>query len=343
MTTVFDARFSYEAGYKLKGDKTFHPVTLNGIQPIVIDEIDGAEAPVAYRISSKDLWKDSYDVRLRKNALWWPVYGDHGPMRAEHFMALAKTDWERANAVLDPLGRTYRCFADTFDDHFKGKIVKDLETEIELQARQVREDAARLVFIDGMLHVDAGQPTWFAVFNKGARRTFDLVIGPSSLDRQDRLGCHMPCLDRGARLTSARFGRAFGLDELGRASSFLAADAIHHVSTVVAMGIHVAGPAAEICAMAWAHHVWEAAYRSPELRRLIPALERAKDRRPPPSELPFRSLLEVVEAMDGTDAAQALPPIFAEAHLLHARLASADNAGLANDDEDALASLGACA
>ncbi|MDB6166639.1 MAG: hypothetical protein JWQ83_1779 [Lacunisphaera sp.] len=321
MTNLVMARFNYRAEYKERGGRTFYPVLLSDIQPIEIADLSGAEAPAAYHIVSGVPFQDAFEVRLHRGQLWWPLRGNHGGLRSLEFSDLAKNDWARASAVLDPLGRTYAHFGQTFDEAFPDGVKTFDPGDRDLQARQVREDAARLAFLDGVVHVQAGEPVWYAVLNRETRWGFELVIGPTSLDRKDREGCHMDCADRGTRLTSARLGRAFGLNELEEGLRWLAPDAVHTVSDVISMGIHDPSPAAEICAVAWAQYLWEVAWRFPDLRRLIPAVANAKNNRPPPADLPYLDMLETFVTSEGTEAVRGLPPTFAKAHLLLERLA----------------------
>jgi hypothetical protein len=331
MTPPIMARFNYRAEFKLRKGMKFKPVFLDDFQAIEITHISSANAPVAYHVFSGDPLHKPFAVRLHGGQLWWPLRGDHGALQAQRFVECAKNDWARASAVLDPTGRTYAHFGTTFKERFPDGVAAFEVGDREKQVQQVQQDAARLAFLDGVVHVQAGDPVWYAVFNRATRWGFDMVIGPSSLDRKDRQGCQMDCADRGVRLTSARHGRAFGLNELQAGLRRLAPDTAHMVSKVVPTGLHEAGPADEVCAIAWAQHLWEVAWRYPHLRQLMPALADAKSDRPPPSCLPYLEMLETFVASEGTEAEQGLPPSFAEAHLLLERIARSKHV---HDDED---------
>jgi hypothetical protein len=51
--------------------------------------------------------------------------------------------------------------------------------------------------------------------------------------------------------------------------------------------------------------MWQVAWLYPDLRRLIPALADAKSNCPPPSDLPYREMLETFAASEGTEAGRA--------------------------------------
>ncbi len=325
MSNIIEARFFYSGEFQNPHGRKWYPVFLADSEFIQIDEVDLAKAPVAYRITTGHPSAPYFDVRLHAGALWWPLYDDSGPLTTGTFFALAKNDWESAAAVLDPLGRTYDGVRQTFEQYFDGRGVKDFRCDREIQALQVRSDAARLMSFGGALYVDAGEPVWFAIFNNETRGSFDLVAGPSSLDRRDRNGCRMPCADRGTRITAARLGRAYGLDELEQLLPRLDASEVRREAQIHSTGIFQAGSAAVMCATAWAHYLWEVAWRYPDLRKLISAVAQAKSNRPPPANLPYREMLQqfVEEAVN--IESWRLPGSLSEAELILARLASVEN------------------
>ena len=334
MTTIM-IRFGYDARYMPRRGRMFITEYLNAVEPVEISDIAAADAPVAYRVWPQTFLDDPYEIRLHEGALWWPLYGDHGPLTLENLSTWARTDPDRARAVLDPLGRTYRKCGESYDDRFADQPLRAYESDFKAQLRQLHHDAARVASIDGIIHVDAGAPVWFAVHQRAARASYDLVVGPSSLDRQNDLGIWMPCPDRGTRLLSARLGRAYGLGEQHELLAHIAAESTSAGTTIEDLGLHTAGPAAQVCATAWAQHLWDLAGRCPELREAMPALARATRFSPPPADLPAGELLELMLSIDGIGAMKTFDTTVFEANLILGRLSNAEHVAT-NDFDDAV-------
>lgn len=290
---LINSRFSYKVQFIKKGRKIESYAFLNGSHPGVITEVDLVDAPAAYKIT----WHDGgacVDVRAHAGSLWWPVKGKSGPLKAVEFLAMAAVDWDRTNAILDPLGRTYAFAGPTHDEYFRDlpfRTDKGYESGFDSQLNQARRDVARVLFVDDTVFVEAGDPVWYAVANDRKRDSFDLVIGHSALDRRNNHISFMPGPDLGIRLTSARLGRAIGLNELASGLEDLAAGEIQYRSTVEATGVHTAGPTEDLCARALTQYLWEIAWMYPDLRKAVPDLAKASNRSPPPASLSHLNIL----------------------------------------------------
>jgi hypothetical protein len=278
---VFDYRFTYRADYvRWRGTKN-RPVYLTDVQPVELIEVDPGDAPVVYRIVvPHESHREVHEVRRIGGSLWWPVLNYGNPLEKSEFFSLAANDWERTSRVLDPMHRTYYLGAETLDDFLGRRRVSKgrFRSDREQQAAQAQRDASRIIFCEDRVFVEAGDPIWYAVFDRRARR-FDLVIGHSELDRShvDRphgAGFFTPGPDRHARIDCGRSSLAFGLAEMPLALRTLAdlSCEFRFGSEIVALSDHVPGPAAELCVRASAQHLREIAWMRPNLRNAMPEL-----------------------------------------------------------------------
>lgn len=297
---VVNYRFSYRAEYVPVRKRRLRYAFLNGIESVAVRDVDASEAPVAYRISQHSRRNGSFAVLTHGDTLWWPLFGGDGRVSASEFLSHAKQDWDKACAILDPLGRTYQFFGDTHEQTFEGQPLRFYDSNFDKQLLSAQHDASRLLIIGEEMYVAGGDPVWYAVANEGGRRGFDLELGHSDLDRRDRDEFWMPGPDRGARMTSARLGRAFGLDEVAHGINWLAADAVRYRSEITATGSHISGRAADLCVRAFAHHLWENAWMRPDLRSILPAISKATHKAPPPCLLPHDEMLERLASLDPT-------------------------------------------
>lgn len=279
---LLDYRYTYRAEYVRWGGWKTRPVYLTGTQPVEIVEVDPAEAPVAYSISSGEPnYNEGYEVRSFNGSLWWPVSDYGNPLEKSAFLSLVTTDWERASRVLDPMHRTYYLNAETFDEFLARTKVRDgtFASDRELQAKQAEWDASRVIFCGERVFVEAGDPVWYAVLDDSTRH-FDLSISHSDLDRAHADRKHGARFfttgpDRSVRIECGRLSRAFGLGEMPLALQTIAdlKCELGLSSKIVALSNHVPGPVAELCVRASAQHLRDISRWRPDLRNAMPELQ----------------------------------------------------------------------
>lgn len=271
-----DYHFTYRVSYLPRRRRNRWRIYVSDTQPVEIAEVIPADAPVVYRISTTlpGLLR-TCEVRSFEGALLWPVYDNDKPLTPAAFMSMAKTNWIRASALLDPMRRTFsyrdapslQQFEET---HFPR------ETDVshrELQAKQAERDAAAIIFCANRVFVSAGDPIWYAVWDNSYK--FDLVVGHSCLDRVYKDEPHgngfLTCgPDRDQRIACGRESLAFGLGEFSWAMETI--DELGHFSKVcskiVALSDYVPGTAAEFCVKATAQTL---RYReAPDFRAVMP-------------------------------------------------------------------------
>jgi hypothetical protein len=338
---VVRSRFTYRMDYICKGGTKPRCSYLNDECPVAIREIDPAAAPVAYEITSLGPGGRDEVHRIRSfgGSLWWPVADNSGPLKASDFLALTRNDWDAASAILDPLRRTYDLRRPSTDEFFNNTSISKKgcsSTRVE-RSNGAERDASRMIFCEGRVLVEAGDPVWYAVSDDETRDGFGLFIGHSALDRRNGAGYSTPGPDRGVRLTSARLARAFGLSEIEARLCSLRARRIRYKSEITATQNRATGPAAELCARAWAHYLWEIAWRYPDLRKAMPAVADAAHPNPPPEALPHRQMLEQLVSIQDSNLEKRLSFLITDAHQILERLRALE--GLAEEDDAALARL----
>ncbi|MDN4987098.1 hypothetical protein QY049_28445 [Bradyrhizobium sp. WYCCWR 13022] len=233
------------------------------MQPVEIVELSPAEAPVVYRIRTTlpGLLR-TCEVRSFGGALWWPVYDNDKPLTPAAFVSMAKANWKRASALLDPMRRTYSVSnAPSLQKFLEEHVPKETDdSHRERQAKQAERDAAAIIFCANRVFVSAGDPIWYAVWDDSYK--FDLVVGHSCLDRVYKDQPHgngfLTCgPDRDQRIACGRESLAFGLGEFSLAME--AIDELGHFSKVcskiVALSDHVPGNAAKFCVRAAAQNL----------------------------------------------------------------------------------------
>jgi hypothetical protein len=260
------------------------------------------------------------------------------PLKADDFLALTKKDWDAASAILDPSRRTYDVLRYSYEDFLKDKVIskKGFKSTWNEQSSSAERDASRMIFCGGHVLVEAGDPIWYAVPDHETRDNFDLFIGHSALDRRNGKGYSTPGPDRGVRLTSARLARAFGLGEVETALRSLRARNIRYRSEIVATQDLATGPAAELCARALAHHLWEISRHHPDLRVAMPIVADTRGN-PPPEALPYREMLEQLVSFQNSDLKESFSFLITDAHKILERLSASER--FAEVDDAALAAL----
>ena len=250
---------------------------------------------------------------------------------------MTKNDWDAASNILDPLHRTYDELRPSFDEAFKNEVLsnKGFKSTWEERSISASRDASRMMFCDGHVLVEAGDPVWYAVPNHEDRDRFDLFIGHSALDRRNSTHDCTPGPDRGVRLTSARLSRAFGLGEMESTFRSLRGRTIRYRSEIIARQDLTPGPAAELCARAMAHHLWEIARWHPDLRIAMPAVAEAKGG--PPNSLPCRQMIKQLASLQDTILNNNLSFLITDALEIVERLNALD--GLGEEDDAALGAL----
>jgi hypothetical protein len=342
---LFKSRFSYRREYILRGGRKPKSVFLNDDCFVTVGEIEPGAAPVAYTLSSLDLDdpREKHEIRAFAGSLWWPVWGASGPLQASDFRALVENDWNVASAILDPMHRTYRFHGLTADEYFKDIVIREKGSSSTWtqQVAKAHRDASRIIFCQGRVLVDAGEPVWYVVPSENARDDLDLLVGHSSLDWRESAGYFTPGPQRHVRLASAFHGRAFGLAEIEAATDDLIklSGRICVRSKIVSTFDRPAVPAAELCARALAEHLWDIAWMHPDLRKAMPAVALARHPDPAPEMLPYREILEQLISLQDTYLKRNLAHLRDHAREILGRLRTVGAPSLAEEDDAALAAL----
>lgn len=268
--------FTYRLRYRPRGKRKWWRGQVSDMQPVEIVEIAAAEAPVVYRIRTTlpGLLR-TCEVRSFGGALWWPVYDNDKPLTPTAFMSMAKTNWNRASALLDPMRRTYSYSnAPSLQKFLEVHVPRETDdSQRELQAKQAERDAAAIIFCANRVLVSAGDPIWYAVWDNSDK--FDLVVGHSCLDRVYKDGPHGNGFltggpDRVQRIACGRESLAFGLGEFSSAMQTI--DELGHFSEVcskiIALTDHVPGTATEFCVKAAAQTL--RSLEASDIRALMP-------------------------------------------------------------------------
>lgn len=338
---VFSSRFTYRADYMPKGGRKFRPVFLTDEIPVAIREVDVIEAPIAYRITSVSAHRSDVKVRSFAGSLWWPVENNRGLVKACDLLTWTRTYWEAASTLLDPMRRTFYLPGPSAGEFFGNLPIRNDKfiSTWEEQARKAEWDASRVIFCEGRVLVDAGDPIWYAVLHAPSRG-FDLFVGHSNLDRPNVGGYFTPGPDRGVRLTCGRLGRAYGLGKFEAGlRSLEARSEIYCRDKIVATSNHVAAPAAHLCARALAQYLWEIAWRNPDLRKAMPAVANARHPEPPPEVLPYRQMLEQLVSFQDPALKRSISFLVPDAHHILELLNLSERAVLTLEEEVALAHL----
>jgi hypothetical protein len=340
---IFKSRFAYRRFYVPKGHKKLRPADVIGECPVAINEIEPDAAPVSYKIVSLDRPHESHEVRSYAGSLWWPIYSVLGPLKASDFRALTETDWEAASAILDPLHRTYRYHGVTEQEFFRDlEIRKDMgSSTFDQRTACAHRDASRMLFCQDRVLIEGGDPVWYFIPREDARDRFELVAGPSSLNRRAAAGYFTPGPDRHVRLTCAWRGHAFGLAEIEAAMEVCTEHepAAHVKSEIEASTDRPAASAADLCARALCEHLWDIAWMHPDLRKAMPAVEKASHLNPAPEMLPYREMLQQLVSLQDRYLRRNLSHLILTARATLGRLDAAESQPLAEEDDAALADL----
>lgn len=339
---LVNSRFTYRVDYVPRKSRKSRWLFLTDEITVAIREVDAVEAPVAYRINSLAQSSGTeLQVRSFDGSLWWPLADGRGPFRSSDLLTLAKRYWDAASAVLDPMRRTYNVPGPSANEFFgslpirKDKFVSTWND----QSKSAERDASRVIFCDGHVLVDAGDPVWYAVHHSPTR-TFDLFIGHSNLDRPNTDGYSTPGPDRGSRMTCARLGRAFGLDEFDVCVRSLGGEGnIRRHGEIVSMSERVSASAADVCVRALAQYLWEIAWRYPDLRKAMPSVANASHPKPPPEILPYRQMLQELVGFEDPKLTRGLSPLISDAHRILERIGMAERPPLTDEEETAIALL----
>jgi hypothetical protein len=142
-------------------------------------------------------------------------------------------------------------------------------------------------------------------------------------------------------LASAWRGHAFGLAEIEAAKEIWTEHepAIHVKSEIVARIDRPAASAADLCSRALAEHLWDIAWKHPDLRKAMPAVALARHPDPAPEMLPYREILEQLISLQDTYLKRNLAHLRDHAREILGRLRTVGAPSLAEEDDAALAAL----
>ncbi|MCG6205801.1 hypothetical protein LPW26_14205 [Rhodopseudomonas sp. HC1] len=283
--------FDYSCDFIPRNCRRPRTILLKSSHFIAIEVVDDSSAPVAFNIIPSAEGAQRFGVRLSGGALWWPIFGPTGPLTADQFLTLERQDRQVFDALLDPLSRTSRSAEQTYDDFFFGKSGRVIRSDRDDRRQQVDYDAARIAIIGEIVFVEAGEPVWYVVRDRSRSSVYDLCPGHSSLDRRDDGRFSTPGPALGVRQTTARLGRAYGLNEIDAGLEELRPAEVRYSAEVRPTGLYECSSSSDLCAQALVRYLWELAWGAPQLRKLFPQLKRAAPSVAPPRDLSYRSVL----------------------------------------------------
>jgi hypothetical protein len=322
---------------------------------VLVGTVKPDAAPVAYRVSDTDalaerrLHGSSYSVRSFKGSLWWPLIGSRGFVKIEDFVRLAAEHDEGALLAVDPSIETpLKVSPLRPEDYFERNPWRRMgnSTNGERWAR-AHIGASRMMFCEGKVFVEAGEPVYYLV-HSAVRGAFDVVVGPSALDRRGASTVGVPGPSAPARLECARRGTAFAIGEVDEEIRTLldrgnSVSGRPKVETV--LPCHAPDTAALSCARAMAEFLWSEAkregYWTDSLRRSVPILARTRDADATTEDLPYREVLEQLASSKDMAVRNEFFNEIRDARDVLRRLRSFGHGTLAEDDEAALTGLGA--
>lgn len=289
---LIETTFDYSCDFIPRNCRRPRTILLKSPHFIAIEVVDDSSAPVAFNIIPSAEGAQRFGVRLHGGALWWPIYGPTGPLTADQFLTLEHQDRQAFHALFDPLSRTSRSAEQTYDDLFFGKSGRVMRSNRDDRRQQVDYDAARIAIFGDAVFVEAGEPVWYVVRDRSRSSVYNVCPGHSSLDRRDDGRFSTPGPALGVRQTTARLGRAFGLNEIGAGLAELRPTELRYSAEVSPTGFYECSSSSDLCAQALVRYLWELACGAPQLRKLFPQLKGARPSVAPPRDLSYRSVLQ---------------------------------------------------
>lgn len=339
---MFKSQFFYRRYFVRKRCRTEEWVDLNDMCDVKISEIDARDAPLTYEVASTEAERqETYAIRSYAGSMWWPLCGVDGPLKSSEFRSMVEHDWETASAILDPLHRTYRlCHRGDAEFFRRIEVREDKDrSTFDLQFAGAHRDASRLLFCGEDVLVEGGDPVWYFVPSAQDRKSIDLVLGPTTLNRRNAAGYSVPGPERHVRLSSGWNGHAFGLAEVEAAKEGWAPEqAINVRSEIAVRHYRPTTSAADLCARAIAEHLWDIAWMYSGLRQAVPAVANANHRFPAPEFPEYREMVRQLVSQRNPELSRNLSRLIASAKTILDRL---EPSGPTDEDDDAaLAALG---
>ena len=166
---------------------------------VLVSTVEPEAAPVAYRVSDTDalaerrLHGSSYSVRSFKGSLWWPLIGSRGFVEIEDFVRLAGEGDEGALLAVDPSIETPLDVSPLCPNvYFEQNLWRTMgNSTIGERWARAHRGASRMMFCEGTVYVEAGEPIYYLVHSP-VRGDFDVAVGPSALDRRGTTAVGVP-------------------------------------------------------------------------------------------------------------------------------------------------------
>jgi hypothetical protein len=332
----------YTESYVPEGRRKVFHVNFPSELPVKIHRIEAEDAPPAYRIVEfvRGSERNSYFVRSFANSLWWPITdwsSDSNavvPVSSAKFVELAG---QGHPTLLEMLGVSVGSPVEkSRDEYYRRKPYKRIVgSTLEQQwVRAQRGAMERIVFVDDMVFLEAGEPIYFV--GDGS-----ITAGSCSLDRPLSLRDHGDL-----RKPRAREGLAFAIeeidDEIRTFDDFEEIEFVHTAKIEPLVERFRSDAAALTCAHALIESQWIyltlncAGGR--KLREGVPALATpGLDIRT--AKQNYKTILEQIKAMpNGTG--REFRYLTSRASSILRRLDSFSSAPLTEEDEAALSILG---
>jgi hypothetical protein len=321
---------------------------------VLVSTVEPDAAPIAYRVSDTDglaercLHGSSYSVRSFKGSLWWPLIGSRGFVEIGDFVRLAAEGDEGALLAVDPSIETPLDVSPLrLDAYFEENPWRSIgnSSNGERWAR-AHVGASRMMFCDGKVYVEAGEPLYYLV-HSAVRGAFDVTVGPLSLERRGTRAIAVPGPSAWDRIECARRGTVFAIGEVDEEIRTLL-DRGNSVSgrpkAETLLQCHASDTAALSCARAMAEFLWTEArregYWTDSLRRSVPILASTRDANATTEDLPHREILEQLASSKDMAVRNEFFNEIRDARDLLRRLRSFGHGTLAEEDEAAMSELG---
>lgn len=352
---VIRLRFNYfqkYAPFRSRKGKVLS-VCLSHTDNLVIQEVDPKLTTVAYRVkraagpsSRRGDDIEHYEIRSFAGLLWWPLVGRDGQVSTSTFLEMAIGGHQSANLTFDPKATLPFIDAPSEKEYFERHRARELisSDRAEHWARVLR-GAAKVIFCEGVVLVEGGEPAWFGEASPLMDR-LNFRIGCSSLDRVGSIKHDVPGPSRGPRLTSASDGLAFGLTELETEMVRLRRrfDAVSvHSEIETSSHRQSAEAGVQLCERGLARVLFYNVRNYPSDHELLmnrsPTLAAARGKHASPDDLDFRQILEDLIGLCD-DLNKRYAEYISAARDIIRRRESLGPGILSEEDDDALGRLG---
>jgi hypothetical protein len=337
-------RMRYHQTFKRPRCRKEEGVFLTEDVSILIREIDASDAPVAYCVYTQDEYSSDrlHEVRSFESAFWWPLMASDGPVSVARFIEHAADGKLGSFMTFGSSiklgredGRSFTEFFNEFPTYRFGEFDRDD------QFLRTSRGAARVVFCDGHVFVNAGAPIWYVAVST-VRDRLDAWLGHDALDRvKTRVWTAGP--DGHMQRYCCEHGRAYGLAEIDSEIKRLtgAQTQVCFRSRIeILMDLHLPEGAALLCARTLIESIWRSAVHSETMRAAVPLLGAAAAMKAVPKDLNFFRVLSQFSTFEDRTMTRTYWPSIVAARELVRRLEAFGCTPLASEDDEALGALG---